>query len=122
MHRRIDIILYRKSVRAFGLFAWTGDSDFNRAMKLRARKMGYMLSDHGLYPVARSLDHKEILGPSVQCETERDIFEALKVAYREPEARKVEEFEDLCFPLPGESSHSPSKKAKSITQSSSDDY
>ena len=55
-----------------------------------ADKSGYKLSDRGLR-VRRHGGHNgkdEILGPYIPCLNERDIFDALKLDYKEPWERE----------------------------------
>ncbi len=57
-----------------------------RSLRLYAKQMGFKLNDKGLYPVN---DRGEVTGPSVPCRTERQIFEALGLRYKEPWERHV---------------------------------
>lgn len=52
-------------------------------MRLYANKMGYTLSDQGLYPCGR--DHKRVKtwkGTVIPCYTEKDVFDALGLEYK----------------------------------------
>lgn len=54
-----------------------------------ADKSGYKLSDRGLRVRRHGNNSKdEILGPYIPCFSERDIFEALKLDYKEPWERE----------------------------------
>lgn len=53
------------------------------SMRLYASKMGYTLSDQGLYPCGR--DQKRVKtwkGSVVHCYTEREVFDALGLEYK----------------------------------------
>lgn len=84
LHRRIDIKIYPEEQMPFALAYFTGDSQFVRKMRLHARKKGYSLSDHGLYPVRRGPEGKQLLGASVSCPDEKDIFKHLGIVWVEP--------------------------------------
>jgi len=48
LHRRIDIKYYPREFYGFGVLYFTGNQQYNRSMRLFARKKGYSLSDRGL--------------------------------------------------------------------------
>lgn len=49
---------------------------------------GYSLSDHGIRPASYGETGREILGPSIPCKTEKDIFDVLGLVYLEPNKRE----------------------------------
>lgn len=70
--------------------ARAGNDDFNRSIRLKARRHGYRLNQHGLYKdVSRDRKGEKLtegtLVPGIR--TERDIFRVLKVPWSEPEMR-----------------------------------
>uniref|UniRef100_A0A7S1PBA0 DNA polymerase n=1 Tax=Vitrella brassicaformis TaxID=1169539 RepID=A0A7S1PBA0_9ALVE len=81
VHRRIDIKIYPRHLKAFALLYFTGSAHFNRSMRFAAKKMGMALDDKGIYPCAR-------------CNGER-LFEGLP----QPKARCV--LIRLCPCVPG---------------------
>lgn len=67
-----------------------GNDHFNRSIRLKARRHGYRLNQHGLYKdVSRDRKGEKLtegtLVPGIR--TERDIFRVLKVPWSEPEMR-----------------------------------
>ncbi|EZG46105.1 DNA polymerase [Gregarina niphandrodes] len=78
--RRLDLKLYPYHMKPFALIQWTGGEYFNRALKIRATSLGYRLSEKGLFPIASKT--KEKLGPSVVLNSEKEVFEFLKVPYK----------------------------------------
>lgn len=89
IHRRIDIKIYPREQYGFAVLYFTGSDHFNRSMRLFAKKKGYALDDHGLYPAQRS--RKEIIwkGQSAACFTEEEVFRALGVEYKAPHEREI---------------------------------
>jgi DNA polymerase/3'-5' exonuclease PolX len=82
VRRRVDIKLYPYRERAFATLYFTGNGFFNRSMRLWATRMfGYKLNDHGLFK--RSDDTERVL----EATTEKEIFDFLKVVYKEPTER-----------------------------------
>lgn len=63
------------------LFA-TGSGRFNIIMRTQAKKLGYLLSNEGLFKLGKSNTMKR-----VAIKTEKDIFKLLNVTYREPAER-----------------------------------
>ena len=77
---RIDIIKTKPSEKAFALLYFTGSATYNIKMRIKARTMGYMLSQHGLQNIHTK---KYVSG----LRTERSIFEYLKMVYVPPSKR-----------------------------------
>lgn len=53
LHRRLDIKIYPRQYYAWALVHFTGSANFNRSMRLFAKKKGYRLSDEGIFPAIR---------------------------------------------------------------------
>ncbi|KAJ8614562.1 hypothetical protein CTAYLR_004075 [Chrysophaeum taylorii] len=85
-HRRIDIKVYDPAQLPFALLYFTGSDHFNRSMRYYAKKIGYSLSDQGLYE--RRPDGTK--GRSIACKSEREVFEKLGLEFREPYERGVD--------------------------------
>jgi len=71
---QVDIQHAMASNYATMLLYFTGSKDHNIAMRKQAIRLGYTLSEWGLYK-----DNKKIV-----CRTERDVFDRLKMRYVEP--------------------------------------
>eukprot|EP01136_Pigoraptor_vietnamica_P006136 Opistho-1_new@38685 len=78
-YRRVDIIVPPITEWAFCVLGWTGSQHFERSIRDLAKKRGFHLSSHGLERLAN--------GEFISCATEREIFDAIGLEYREPEER-----------------------------------
>ncbi|XP_072042452.1 DNA nucleotidylexotransferase-like [Amphiura filiformis] len=75
--RRVDLIIAPASQYAYALMGWTGSRMFNRSIRDYANKeMNMTLTSHGLYD--------KVNFKSLPADTEEDIFNHLKLEYREP--------------------------------------
>jgi DNA polymerase lambda len=88
-HRRIDIKVYDKETFPFALLYFTGSDHFNRSMRLFAHRMGLSLSDKALTYVIRVSNKKVSEGEKIVCRSEKDIFTALGLDYKEPHERNA---------------------------------
>lgn len=74
---QIDFMACTQAALASSLLYFTGSADFNRRMRGKAKALGFMLSEYGLYN-----------GTVVQqYVTEQEIFQALGMNYVPPELR-----------------------------------
>jgi len=90
-YRRLDLKVYPRIQFAFAILYFTGSDHFNRSMRWYAHKKGLSLSDNGLRRATRVNRERIWEGPSVFCETEADIFEALSLEYVPPQMRNVQQ-------------------------------
>lgn len=79
-YRRIDIVKTNREEKPFALLYFTGDFVQNISMRQKAKKMKYSLSQHGLRNIKTGRMVKNI-------KSEKDIFEFLKIPYKNPEER-----------------------------------
>ena len=89
LHRRIDIKVYPKHMFPFAVLYFTGSDYFNRSMRLYCHQKGLSLSDKGLVPVVRVKKDVVHEGPPIPCNSEKDIFDAIGLEYKEPSERSV---------------------------------
>ena len=89
LHRRIDIKIYPREQFGYAVLYFTGSDYFNRSMRLWARKLGYTLSDHGLYPALRHKNEKVWTGQNISCYTEEEVFKVLQLDYKQPFERDI---------------------------------
>ncbi|CAD8077698.1 unnamed protein product [Paramecium primaurelia] len=90
IHRRIDLKLYPKEQYGCAVLYFTGSDQYNRSMRLWAQKIGYSLSDHGLYPTQRGSHNKKLWkGEVIACEEEIDVYRILGLQYKPPKERSV---------------------------------
>jgi DNA polymerase IV len=87
--RRLDLLLVPDAEMGAALLYFTGNDIFNRSMRLLARKKNMRLNQKGLYKdVVRGRRGERLNeGVLVEGRSERGIFEALGVPWREPEER-----------------------------------
>ncbi|KAL2353899.1 polymerase [Cryomyces antarcticus] len=87
--RRIDFLLVPDAELGAALIYFTGNDIFNRSIRLLASRKGMCLNQRGLYAdVVRAKGREKIAqGRLVEGSSERAIFEALGVPWREPEMR-----------------------------------
>ncbi|KAJ7658507.1 hypothetical protein B0H17DRAFT_1096959 [Mycena rosella] len=89
--RRIDFLTIPYSSRGAALLYYTGDDIFNRAMRLKANKLGYSLNQKGLFAGVvrdpRNRSKKTNEGTLVASETEEQIFKILEVPFQQPHER-----------------------------------
>ncbi len=78
--RRLDLLVTPPEEFPLAVLYFTGSDTFNVAMRAHALTRGFTLNEHALTHVATG---KAVAG----LKTERDIFAALKVQWREPQER-----------------------------------
>lgn len=76
-HYRLDIEFLPKEEYITGLLYFTGSKLTNIFMRYEAKKLGYLLNEHGLF--------KD--GKRISVKNEKDIFSKLNLAYIKPEKR-----------------------------------
>jgi DNA polymerase IV len=79
-HFRLDIEFVNESELGSSLVYFTGSKGTNIYMRLKAKKKGMVLSQHGLFNATTG---KKVL----QSPTEQEIFEKLEIPYIPPENR-----------------------------------
>ncbi|CAE6430766.1 unnamed protein product [Rhizoctonia solani] len=94
--RRIDILTIPCEQWGSALLYFTGDDLFNRSMRLLARKNGMSLNQRGLFQgvirdpkTQRKTNNGKSAGVLIASRTEREIFDRLRVPWREPHERSV---------------------------------
>jgi DNA polymerase (family 10) len=75
--RRLDLLVTPPDEFPFAVFYFTGCDTFNVAVRSHALRLGFTLNEHALTHIATGLPVKGI-------KTEKDIFAALKLTWREP--------------------------------------
>jgi len=87
--RRLDLLVTPPAEFPFAVLYFTGSDGFNVAMRAHALTRGFTLNEHALTQVSSG---KTVSG----IKSERDIFAALKLKWREPTERTGAE---ACIPL-----------------------
>ena len=82
--RRVDFLYTNQEEYPFAILYFTGSKIFNTVMRGRALSMGYSLNEHGMY----KMDGKK-KGEKVAhvFKSEKDIFDFLRMEYKEPRDR-----------------------------------
>ncbi len=79
LYATVDIFLYDRPEKAFMMLYTTGSANFNLRMRHIARTKNMKLNQRGLY---RSDE-------PIFCKTEKEIFDALNMTYKEPKDRNI---------------------------------
>ncbi|KZT01837.1 uncharacterized protein LAESUDRAFT_745291 [Laetiporus sulphureus 93-53] len=89
--RRIDFLTIPYASRGAAMLYYTGDDIFNRSLRMKANVIGYSLNQRGLYAgvIRNPSDKRQKLndGTIIASETEREIFDILRVPWQEPHER-----------------------------------
>ena len=88
--RRLDLLVASPEAYPFSVLYFTGSDGFNVEMRRKAQERGFTLNEHALTHVRTG---KTVGG----VRSERDIFAALKIAFREPTERTGPE---ACYWVP----------------------
>jgi DNA polymerase/3'-5' exonuclease PolX len=86
--RRLDILMTDKKEYPFALLYFTGDFDINIAMRKKASELGYTLSEYGLNPNSNDI-------PTIELNSEREIFKFLGFKYLQPKDRNIQKLKEL---------------------------
>jgi len=78
--RRVDIVYMSPKYYYSSLLYFTGSVDFNKKMRIKAKKLNYILSEYGLYNI---ISRKMLNNFS----SEKEIFNKLDMEYIEPKNR-----------------------------------
>jgi len=76
-HYRLDIEFLPENEYATGLLYFTGSKEFNIEMRAHAKKMGYILNEHGLFTNSKK----------IEINYEKDVFDILNLEYSAPNKR-----------------------------------
>lgn len=79
--RRIDIRYFPLESYFSALLHFTGSGNFNKKMRLKAKSLGYKLSEYGLFKLVNDKYKK------VRIKSEKHIFDLLDMKYLEPNNR-----------------------------------
>eukprot|EP01017_Pseudomicrothorax_dubius_P034101 TRINITY_DN4632_c0_g4_i1.p1 TRINITY_DN4632_c0_g4~~TRINITY_DN4632_c0_g4_i1.p1 ORF type:complete len:470 (+),score=87.17 TRINITY_DN4632_c0_g4_i1:356-1765(+) len=89
LHRRIDLKVYPRDEYGYAVLYFTGSDEFNRGMRFQAMKLGFTLSDHGLFETVGRKGDRPQTGKIIPCATEEEVFAALGMSYKAPSEREV---------------------------------
>jgi NAD-dependent DNA ligase len=80
--RRVDFMFTSPEEYPFAVLYFTGSKGFNTVMRGHALKQGLSLNEHGLYKKLPGKEKEEKIDTVFR--TERDIFDHLRLAYKNP--------------------------------------
>jgi predicted flap endonuclease-1-like 5' DNA nuclease len=90
LHRRIDIRFVPYNSYGTALLYFTGSKTFNTNMRNVAIKMGYTLSEYGLFKTEYDKKlKKRVKGEQFSTPNEEDVFKILKMEYKTPKERDI---------------------------------
>jgi len=84
--RRIDIRFIPYESKASAILYFTGSANFNKYMRTEALKKGYTINEYGIYKT-KKVGKKNMKDKQIPVETEKDIFDLVKIDYLAPENR-----------------------------------
>jgi DNA polymerase/3'-5' exonuclease PolX len=89
--RRLDILSVAWKSMGAAMLYFTGNTMFNRKMRMKADGMGMKLSNDGLYRtrLADVQGGKRLKTEIISAQTEEEVFEALSERYRDPQDRNL---------------------------------
>ena len=98
--RRVDFMYTSPEEYPFAVLYFTGSKTFNTVMRGNALKMGFSLNEHGIYKKEKGKEKEEKIDHVFK--NEKDIFDFLKMDYREPTQRRepTSSFANPSTPLP----------------------
>jgi DNA polymerase beta len=93
-HRKFEVKLYPMDSYYTGLLHFTGTVEFNRQMRKIAKLRGFKLSEYYLSPrhsllLNRKASKDYKVGKPLPLKSEKEIFDALQIPYREPKDRSI---------------------------------
>ncbi|AYV79763.1 MAG: DNA polymerase family X protein [Faunusvirus sp.] len=83
--RRIDVRFVGNTSFPTAILYFTGSDSFNKRMRLTAKKMGYKLSEYGLYKLINK--NGETVERKISINSEEDVFKILGMKYVLPRER-----------------------------------
>ena len=83
--RRVDFLFSPPDEYAFAILYFTGSANFNTVMRQRALDLGYTMNEHGMY---KMVSGKKTTKVDILFNSEKDIFNFLKMEYKTPVERK----------------------------------
>jgi DNA polymerase IV len=88
--RRVDFLYSPPDEFAFSILYFTGSKEFNTVMRGRALQYGLTLNEHGFHHMVQGDKGRKVKGPKLTkvFNDEKDIFDHLEMAWKEPEERK----------------------------------
>lgn len=88
--RRVDFLYSPPNEYAFSILYFTGSKEFNTVMRGRALQYGLTLNEHGFHHMVQGEKGRMVKGPKFAKEfnSEKDIFDHLKMVWKEPHERK----------------------------------
>ena len=82
--RRVDFLYSTPEEYPFSILYFTGSKAFNTVMRGHSLKMGFSLNEHG---ISKMIDKKKEEKLTLGFKEEKDIFNFLKLEYKEPNER-----------------------------------
>ena len=83
--RRVDFLFTSPEEYPFSVLYFTGSKYFNTFMRHRAQTMGYSMNEHGMYKMEGKKKSEQKVAHVFK--SEKDIFDFLKMEYKEPHER-----------------------------------
>lgn len=88
MFVQVDYKIVDRQSLPFGLLHFTGNANFNRAMRMFCIKRGYKINEYGLFNRKTGRKVKNNVGEKGEFSSEREIFKFLGLNYIPPKGRQ----------------------------------
>lgn len=86
---QIDIRIMKPESKAAALMYFTGSQAFNIVTRQKAKRLGFLLNEYGLFHRTRDSKGREVAGERIPVRTERELFAAIGMRYHRPNERSI---------------------------------
>ena len=113
--RRVDFLFTTKEEFPFAILYFTGSKEFNTSVRERSLKLGFTLNEHGFSKMEGKKKGDKLIQ---DFKSEKDIFDFLKIKYREPSQRNSDKLEEIIEISQPKSENSPKRTTRKKRDSS----
>ena len=104
--RRVDFLFTTQEEYPFAILYFTGSKEFNTSVRERSLKLGFTLNEHGFSKMEGKKKGDKLIQ---EFKSEKDIFDFLKIKYREPSQRNSDKLEEIIEISQPKSENSPKR-------------
>ncbi len=107
--RRVDFLFTTQEEYPFAILYFTGSKEFNTSVRERSLKLGFTLNEHGFSKMEGKKKGDKLIQ---EFKSEKDIFDFLKIKYREPSQRNSDKLEEIIEISQPKSENSPKRTTR----------